>query len=245
MDRLIYIAMTGAKHVLYSQAVTTNNIANATTDGFKSQISAFRALPVYGEGSPTRSFVVESTPGNDYSPGAIMSTGRQMDVAIRGKGWIAVQDASGKEAYTRNGSLQTDVNGVLQINGMNVLGDGGPISVPPDNEVAIAKDGTISTIPVNGVRTSVNVIGRLKLVNPPEGDLVRGEDGLFRQANGQPAAVDEKVQVASGSLEASNVNMAEAMVNMITDARQYDMQLRLIQRADENARSAAQVISIS
>lgn len=245
MDRLIYVAMTGAKHALYNQAVTANNIANATTHGYKTETSAFRALPVFGEGMPTRTFAVDSTTGADYSPGALLSTGRDLDVAVHGRGWIAVQGPDGREAYTRNGSLQTDVNGVLQVNGMNVLGTAGPLAVPPDNEILIGKDGTISTVPIAGPRTAVNVIGQIKLVNPAEKDLVRGEDGLFRLQSGQPAPLDPLVKLASGTLEASNVNMADAIVSMISDARQYDMQIRLIQRTDENARSADQLLTVS
>lgn len=245
MDRLIYVAMTGAKHALYNQAVTANNIANATTNGYKSETAAFRALPVFGDGMPTRTFAVASTTGADFGSGALLSTGRDLDVAVHGKGWIAVQAPDGSEAYTRNGSLQANVNGVLQVNGMNVLGAGGPLAIPPDNEVLIGKDGTISTVPIAGPRTAVNVIGQLKLVNPSEKDMVRGEDGLFRMQNNQPAPADPLVKVASGTLEASNVNMADAIVNMISDARQYDMQIRLIQRVDENARSADQLLTVT
>ena len=148
MDRLIYTAMTGASHTLQQQASVSQNLANVNTPGFRSTIDTFRSVPLVGEGLPTRTFVVDSTSGTDFTPGVMQTTGRTLDVAIDGKGWIAVQDANGNEAYTRNGSLQVLPNGILQTsNGLNVVGDAGPITIPPDTQVTIAKDGTISTVP--------------------------------------------------------------------------------------------------
>ena len=168
MDRLIYTAMTGASHVLQQQAAVSENLANASTPGFRAMLNTFRAVPLVGEGLPTRTFVVDSTAGSDFTPGHSQQTGRDLDVAVSGAGWIAVQGADGKEAYTRNGSFQVTPNGVLQTRtGLNVMGDGGPITIPPDTEVTFAKDGTISTVPSGGQATSVVVVGRLKLVNPP------------------------------------------------------------------------------
>jgi len=246
MDRLIYIAMTGAKHALWQQASTAHNLANVTTTGYRAETNAFRALPVFGEGAKTRAFVVDSTTGADFSPGVIQQTGRDLDMAVQGKGWIAVQAADGSEAYTRNGSFQINANGVLQTrNGQNVLGDGGPISIPPDNDITVAKDGTISAIPTGQTLTSVTAVGRVKLVNPPEADLVKGEDGLFRLKSGQPAPADANVMLAANSLESSNVNMVEAMVNMITHARSFDMQTKLVTNAQSNDAKAGQILNLN
>lgn len=246
MDRLIYIAMTGAKHTMWQQASTAHNLANVTTTGYRAETNAFRALPVYGEGAKTRAFVVDSTTGADFNPGVIQHTGRDLDMAVQGKGWIAVQAADGSEAYTRNGSFQINVNGVLQTrNGQNVLGDGGAISIPPDNDITVAKDGTISAIPTGQTLTSVTAVGRVKLVNPPETDLVKGEDGLFRLKSGQPAPADANVMLASNSLESSNVNMVEAMVNMITHARSFDMQTKLVTNAQNNDAKAGQILNLN
>ncbi len=244
MDRLIYIAMTGAREVTRQQAALAHNLANVSTHGFKQELSVFRALPVVGEGARTRAFVVETTPRTDFSTGAIQQTGRPMDVAIRGPGWIAVQGPDGREAYTRMGQLEVGPNGVLQtVNGRIVLGDAGPIAVPPDQEVAIAADGTVSSIPVGENRNAVTIAGRIRLVNPPEDSLVRGQDGLFRRRDGQPAPADANVTLAVGALETSNVNPAEALVNMISLSRQFELQMRLLRSADDNARAADKLIA--
>ncbi|BCB26713.1 flagellar basal-body rod protein FlgF [Sulfurimicrobium lacus] len=246
MDRLIYIAMTGAKHTLWQQASTAHNLANVTTTGYRAETNAFRALPVFGEGAKTRAFVVDSTTGADFSSGVIQHTGRDLDMAVQGKGWIAVQAADGSEAYTRNGSFQIDANGVLQTrNGQNVLGDSGPIAIPPDNDITVAKDGTISAIPTGQTLTSVTAVGRVKLVNPPEADLVKGQDGLFRLKSGLPAPVDANVMLAGSSLESSNVNMVEAMVNMITLARSFEMQTKLVTNAQSNDAKAGQILNLN
>ncbi|MDD5404654.1 MAG: flagellar basal-body rod protein FlgF [Sulfuricella sp.] len=246
MDRLIYIAMTGAKHTLWQQASVAHNLANVTTTGYRAETNAFRALPVVGEGAKTRAFVVDSTTGADFSPGVIQHTGRDLDMAVQGKGWIAVQAADGSEAYTRDGSFQINANGVLQTRtGQNVLGDTGPISIPPDNDITVARDGTISAIPTGQTLTSVAVVGRIKLVNPPEADLVKGQDGLFRLKSGQPAPADAGVMLASGSLESSNVNMVEAMVNMIALGRSFEMQTRLVTSAQNNDAKAGQILNLN
>jgi flagellar basal-body rod protein FlgF len=200
---------------------------------------------VLGDGLPTRSFVLDSTPGSDFTPGPIQHTGRDLDVAIEGAGWIAVQLPDGSEGYTRNGSLQVNVNGVLQIrNGMSVMGEGGPIAVPADVRLTVGGDGTVSTVPNGTGANQIQNIGRIKLVNPPEQQLVRGDDGIFRLAGGGQADVDPKVKVHGGALEGSNVNAVEAMVGMISLARAFDMQMKMLQNADANDRQATQILSM-
>ncbi len=247
MDRLIYTAMTGASQTLGRQAAVTHNLANATSTGYRAEEHRLRAVQVQSQGAlkslPTRAFVVDASTHSDFSSGPMNFTGRPLDVAMQGKGWIAVQTENG-EAYTRNGSLELNANGVLQTrNGIPVQGDGGAITVPPDVKVAIGRDGTVSVIPESGAQNTVNVIGRLKLVNPDEAELVRGNDGLFRTRGGDPVAVDEAAQIAAGYLEGSNVNAVEQMVTMISLARQFDMQLKLITTAEANDRAATQLIA--
>ena len=246
MDRLIYIAMTGAKHTLGQQASTANNLANAATTGFRAELNSFRAVPVTGDGMPTRAFVVDSTVGSDFTPGAIQQTGRDLDVAVQGEGWIAVQLEDGGEAYTREGSLRTSANGVLQTrSGLNVQGDGGAISVPPDTTVTVAKDGTVSTVPTGSKPGAVAVMGRIKLVNPPAADLVRGADGLFHLKAGGEADADATVTLQGGALEGSNVNVVSAMVDMIQQGRQFEMQMKLLQNAESNAQRAGQLLTLT
>ncbi|MCU0933734.1 MAG: flagellar basal body rod protein FlgF, partial [Thiobacillaceae bacterium] len=169
MDRVIYLAMTGAREITRQQAVVSHNLANISTHGFRQELNVFRALPVVGEGAKTRAFVVETTPRTDFSQGAVQVTGRALDVAVQGAGWIAVQDAAGREAYTRMGHLQISPNGILQTtNGLNLVGDAGPLAVPPDQDVLIGKDGTVSSIPIGQNQAAVAIVGRIKLVNPEE-----------------------------------------------------------------------------
>jgi len=246
MDRMIYTAMTGAKHILEKQATTSHNLANATSTGFKSQIDSFRAVPVLGEGLPTRAFVVDSTSGSDFNSGAIQSTNRSLDVAVKGDGWLAVQRADGSEAYTRNGSLKTSPNGLLQTaTGLTIMGDGGPITIPPDVAVSIGKDGTVSTVNNLTLPGPSNIIGRIKLVNPPQANLVRADDGLFTTKDGKPASADANVSVVQGALESSNVNVVDAMVTMISLARQFETQMKLIQTAENNANKASQLLQLT
>lgn len=245
MDRLIYTAMTGAKHTLEQQATTSHNLANATTTGFRAQIDQFRAVPIQGAILPTRTFVVDSTTGSDMATGAIQHTGRELDVAVQGEGWLVVKAADGSEAYTRNGSLKIDENGLLLTReGLTVKSDDGePISIPPGSNLAVAKDGTISLLPDGSQPNGLTTIGRLKMVNPPAADLVRGDDGLFRMKSGVPATADPDVSLISGALESSNVNVVDAMVNMISLARQFDMQIKLLERAESNDSKASQLLA--
>lgn len=246
MDRLIYTAMTGATHVLQQQAAVSENLANTNTPGFRASLNTFRAVPLVGEGLPTRAFVVDSTAGSDFTPAAFQPTGRPLDVAVNGTGWIAVQGPDGKEAYTRNGSLQISPNGVLQTRtGMNVLGDGGPITIPPGDQLLFGKDGTLTIVPSGSQPNAISQVGRLKLVNPPPAQLERGGDGLFRMKDGSAAPADAKVEVVPGSLEGSNVNTVEMMVNMISLARKFDMQMKMLQSADNNAKQASSLMNIA
>ena len=244
MDRLIYTAMTGAKGTMDQQSAVSNNIANAASTGFRAQLHKLRAVEIQTEAFRTRSFAVDASIANNFMPGPIQHTGRPHDVAVEGKGWLAVQLADGSEAYTRNGSLTLSPTGILQTrDGQPVVGSGGLVSIPPDSETMIGRDGSVSSIdPDSGV---VNIVAQLKLVNPPEADLVRGDDGLFRMINGAPAPVDPAVQVAGGYLEGSNVNVADQMVQMISLARQFEMQVRMLQTAEANDRAATQVLSSS
>lgn len=246
MDRLIYIAMSGAAHTLEQQATVSHNLANAATTGYRSEFNVFRAVPITGVGAPTRASVVSASVGANFAPGPIQRTGRVLDVAVQGPGWIAVQLPDGREAYTRSGDLQISVNGVLQTrSGFNVLGESGPISIPPDADLTIAADGTVSATPGGARTATILTAGRIKLVDPPESLLVKGTDGLFHLRDGSAAPADPRIRLASGALEGSNVNVVEAMVTMIALARQFDMQMRMLANAEENSRQASQILNIN
>ncbi len=243
MDRLIYTAMTGAKGTMDQQAAVAHNLANATSTGFRTEMHKLRAVEVQTEALRSRAFVVDASVATDFTPGPLQFTGRQYDVAVEGKGWLSVQMPDGSEAYTRDGSLEVSANGVLQTrSGLPLIGEGGPITLPPDAEISIGADGTISAKEAG--QNVINVVDRLKLVNPPESELVRGDDGLFRTRDGAAQPADEAVKVAGGYLEGSNVNVVEQMVTMISLGRQFEMQTRMLQSAEENDRAATQVLSV-
>ncbi|HYM34454.1 MAG TPA: flagellar basal-body rod protein FlgF [Steroidobacteraceae bacterium] len=243
MDKFLYVAMTGAKETMRAQAVNNHNLANASTTGFRADLAAFQSRAVTGSGFPARVFATNSTTGADTSYGALQSTGRDLDVAIQGKGFIAVQATDGSEAYTRAGDLRVDSNGLL-ANGAGhvVLGDSGPINVPPYSSLMIGGDGTVSIVPLGQAANTLSAVGRIKLVNPDANTLQRGEDGLFRTSSGSPAEPDANVRVASGVLESSNVNIADAMVNMIQLSRQFDLQVKAMRTAEDNAAASSQLL---
>ena len=241
MDRMIYLSMSGAKATMQRQDTLANNLANVSTVGFRAELAAFRAVPVQGSGASTRVYALESTPGYDASAGNVTATGRSLDVAMKGNAWLAVQGLDGTEAYTRAGSLDVSPDGTLVTHGgLTVLGDGGPIQVPANSEVQIGADGSISATPANGKSTPV---GKLKLVTP-EAPLERGTDGLFRAAEGELSA-DPTARLQDGALEGSNVSSVETMVAMITAARQFEAQMKMLQTAEGDEKAAAQLLSVN
>ncbi len=247
MDRMLYLAMNGAKSMLDRQNQVAHNLANVNTAGYRTETTAFRALPVDGPGAKTRAFVVDSTTGTDFALGPLHETGRVFDVAIEGKGFLAVRGPDGREAYTRDGALQVGANGVLETHGgLPVLTEtGGTIVIPPDNTITIGRDGTLSAVPLVGTPNNTTIIGRIKLVNPPEKEIQRGTDGLFRLSTGRNAPPDNAVRLASGMLEGSNVNAVEAITSIISVSRQFDMQVRLMQSADTNSRGLSQLLNLN
>lgn len=240
MDRLIYLAMSGAKATLQRQDTLANNLANASTTGFRAEMQAFRAVPIRGDGASTRAFALESTIGHDPSPGPVMSTGRALDVAVSGNSWLAVQSLDGTEAYTRAGALQVNAEGQLvTLAGLPVVGDGGPINLPANASIEVGTDGSLtSTVP--GQRPAQ--AGRLKLVTP-EAPMVRGTDGLFRAADGADLPNDATARVMSGSLEGSNVSPVQTMVAMIAAARQFEQQMKALKGAEEREQGAAKLLA--
>jgi flagellar basal-body rod protein FlgF len=240
MDRMIYLSMSGAKATMQRQDTLANNLANVSTTGFRAELQAFRAVPVQGSGASTRVYTLETTTGYDASAGPVTATGRNLDVAAMGSSWLSVQALDGTEAYTRGGSFDVSSEGTLVTrSGLAVLGDGGPIQIPRDTAVSIGSDGTVSAKSADGKTTAV---GRLKLVTP-EAALTRGVDGLFRAADGNELPADTNARVQDGALEGSNVSPVETMVAMISAARQFEAQMKMLSTAESNEKSAAQLLS--
>jgi flagellar basal-body rod protein FlgF len=247
MDRSLYIAMSGAKQTLLAQTANANNLANTQTTGFKSDLEQFRSQPVFGAGYPTRVYAMTERPGTDLSHGAMQTTGRDLDVAIDGEGFIAVQGADGKEAYTRAGDLRVTPEGLLQTGtGLQVLGQGGPITIPPSEKLTIGSDGTISIIPMGtGNATTLVEVDRIKLVNPALANLEKLNDGLLHTKDGQTLAADADVKLASGVLEGSNVNAFVAMTEMIELARNFELQTKVMKNVDENSGASAKLMQMA
>ena len=240
MDRMIYTSMSGAKATMQRQDVLSHNLANASTVGFRAELQAYRAVPVRGDGASTRVSALEVSSGYNDAAGPVTSTGRNLDVAMNGKSWLTVQALDGTESYTRAGSLEIDANGQLTTQaGLPVLGDGGPIQIPPNTTVSIAPDGTISAVDDKG---KTSPVGKLKLVTP-EAPMKRGTDGLFRSADGNDLDADPNARLQSGALEGSNVSPVDAMVSMIAAARQFEAQMKMLQSAEQDDKAAQQLLS--
>ncbi len=246
MDRMLYIAMTGAKQNMQALAVTSNNIANSNTTGFRADFAAMRSMPLFGDGQPSRVYAMAERPGTDFSRGAMITTGRDLDIAVRDDGFIAVQGMDGNEAYTRAGDLQVTTLGQLVTGaGYPVMGERGPISIPPFEKLEIGMDGTISIINEGDEAFSMQEVDRIKIVKPQLTELYKGEDGLLRLKDGSEAEADADVNVISGTLEGSNVNAAAALVDMIEIARQFEIQTKMMKMAEQNDERTVQILRMA
>ncbi len=247
MDKALYIGMSGAKQNMLAQRAHANNLANVNTTGFKKDFAQARSMPVFGEHHPTRAYAMTERPGTDLSAGALMDTGRKLDVAVEGDGWLAVQNNLGEEVFTRSGSLQVDVNGLVRMaSGELVMGNGGPVALPPFDNLLVGSDGTISIVPVGGPPDQLVEVDRLKLVNPPAEALEKGLDGFIRrkpdQALDGPEPPDANMRVATGFLESSNVNAVQEMISNLQLSRQYEMQVKVMSTANENSEATARLL---
>lgn len=244
MENVLYNAMNGAKVNMDRLALTTNNLANNNTPGFKADL--FQAQNMYlngGQQSAGTAWVVESVNGTDFTDGELIVTGRDLDIAIQGKGWFAVKDAQGRESYTRAGNFKIDPNGIITTAaGLPVMGDGGPISIPPAQRMEVGTDGTISVVPLGANPNELAVIDRFKLVSPKEESLVKGSDGLMKLSKGGSAPVDPTIVVVKGALEGSNINPVTEMVAMIGAGREFDSQMKVMAIVDETNRQLAQIL---
>lgn len=246
MDRMLYVSMTGAQQITMAQQANNHNLANANTTGFRADLNAFRSIPVQGPGYQTRAYALNERDAVDFTLGMVRGTDRQMDVAVDGDGWIAVQARDGSEAYTRAGNLSIQQGGLLVTgDGLPVLGNGGPITMPDADSIDIGIDGTISITPAGSPGSARVVVDRIKLVKPDTASLYKGNDGLIRMNNGATAVADASVRVVSGALESSNVNTVNALVNMISLARQYESQVKMMKQAGELENSTDQLLRLN
>ncbi|MDD2758948.1 MAG: flagellar basal-body rod protein FlgF [Methylomonas sp.] len=249
MDRSLYIAMNGAKQTLLAQTANANNMANTQTVGFKSDFEQFRAMPAFGPGYPSRVYAMTERPGTDLATGGLQTTGRDLDIAINGDGWFAVQAKDGSEAYTRAGDLRITAQGLLENGaGRQFLGEGGqPIAIPPAQKVEIGRDGTISIIPQGSNASTLVLVDRIKMVNPDNQNLEKREDGLMhlKQVGGPPLPADADVNLMQGMLEGSNVNAMSAMVEMIELQRNFELQTKVMKNVDDNAGVTAKLMQVA
>jgi flagellar basal-body rod protein FlgF len=247
VEKALFIAMTGAKHNMLAQANRANNLANVSTTGFRADFEQSRSMAVYyGDGQPTRAYAMTESPRADFTSGPMIETGNPLDVAIQGEGFFAVQAADGTEAYTRAGNFTVDATGVLRTaNGLRVLGDGGLINIPENEKIQIGSDGTISVVGQGQGPEAMVEVGRVRMVNPDIQQLEKGDDGLFRQRDGLNALPAVEVTLRSGMLEGSNVNAIDEFTQIMSLARQYEMQVKLMKTAEENSAASAQLLQMS
>jgi flagellar basal-body rod protein FlgF len=238
--------MTGAKQIMQAQAVNNHNIANLSTIGFRADSVGFDSSPIYGPGYATRVNAVAGDAGTDFSSGVMQNTGRSLDIAVNGSGFIAVRGSDGQEAYTRAGDLRVSPAGaVTTASGQAVLTSQGPLVIPPSTTVSIGGDGTVSVVPQGSAPLAVTQVDRIKLVNPATSDLQKGDDGLLRLKSGGKAKQDDSVSVTSGMLEGSNVNPAQSLINMIELQRLYEFQVKSMTSTDTNEQSAERMMLTS
>ncbi|RIA36568.1 flagellar basal-body rod protein FlgF [Ectopseudomonas oleovorans] len=246
MDKMLYVSMTGAQNNTLALRAHANNLANVSTSGFRRDFEQARSMPLFGETYPARVFAMSERPATDFRPGSLQETGRDLDVAVGGKGWVAVQAPDGSEAYVRTASLNIDALGILRTgNGLPVMGNAGPIAVPPEQKVEIGQDGTISIRALGENPNVLAEVDRIKLVNPDPKSMEKGTDGLIR-VKGQPAVeADATVQLTSGFLEASNVNAVEEMTAILSLSRQFELSVKMMRTAEDNSSAMARVLQIS
>lgn len=246
MDRALFIAMSGAKQNTLGQAAHANNLANASTSGFRSDYTQSRAQSVWGEHFPTRAYAMAERPASDFRQGPLMETGRTMDVAIEGDGWFAVQGPDGKEAYTRAGDLSVAPDGrLLNGSGLQMLGVDGPVVLPEFQSIEVSRAGIITIQPMGENPDAVAEPVQLKLVRPDLSQLEKGEDGLFRfrDPNAPEAVAEPNVSLVNGFVEGSNVNAVTELTSLIALNRQYEMQVKLMKRVDENTAATTQILA--
>ena len=245
MDRMIHLSHRAMQGVMNRQTAIAHNMANADTTGFRAEIVSAQAQYLHGEGLQSRASPNEYVLTADLNPGPVEQTGRPLDIAMNGQTMLAVQAPNGDEGYTRRGDLMMNETGLLTTgDGFPVLGEGGPLVVPPADSIQIAEDGGVWVVPKGGDPNQPQQIDRLRLVNPKGSEVVKAEDTLFRVKNGGALPSDPDARLQSGALEGSNVNMTQALVDMIETSRAYEAQVKLMQSAKEMDDGGASVMQL-
>ncbi len=245
MDKGLYIAMTGAREALLAQDTHANNLANVSTTGFKADYQQYRSMQVFGNHYPSRVYAQTERPGTNLQAGTFMTTGRSLDVAIDGEGWIAVIDAEGKEAYTRAGDLERNLNGTLMTSaGLPVKGNGGPITLPEYENIEVGIDGSISIRALGEDPLGLVQVDRIKLVNPDIEQMEKGKDGLFRMRDDSTPAADADVRIVNGMLETSNVNAVGELAAVIQSSRLMELNVKMLATYKETDQAAARVMQV-
>ena len=234
MDRLVNTALTAMRGAMARQTAISNNLANTNTVGFRAEIANATARWINGETYNVRAQQAEQVVGADMGQGAVTQTGNPLDVAMDGDALLAVQATDGSEAYTRRGDLKLSDSGLLVTgDGNPVIGDGGPITLPDYDSLSIAKDGGIWIVPSGGDPALPQRVDGLKLVSPKGSAIAKGTDDLFRETNGGALPQDPFASVVGGSLEGSNVNATQALVQMIEASRAWETQVKMIDTAKQ------------
>lgn len=244
MDKVIFLAMSGAKQTMLSQQAHANNLANISSTGFKSDLEQARSMQVFGDGQPSRVYSLSERPQTDRSSGTLLQTGRSLDLAMQGDTWMAVRAKDGSESYTRSAELQITAQGQLvNGSGLPILGAGGnEIVLPPIEKIDIGQDGTISVIPQGAAATELVVIGRVKMVNLEPQNTYKGVDGLMKVDGGEVLPQDPNARAQSGYIESSNVNAVHELTNIIGLSRQFEMNIKMMKTAEENSTAAAKIL---
>ncbi|OHC30193.1 MAG: flagellar biosynthesis protein FlgF [Pseudomonadales bacterium RIFCSPLOWO2_12_59_9] len=246
MDKMLYVSMTGAHQNTLAQRAHANNLANISTTGFRRDFEQARSMPIFGDGYPSRVYAMSERPGTDFTPGSLQETGRDLDVAIGGKGWLTVQAPDGSEAYVRTASLNVDALGMLRTgNGLPVMGNAGPIAVPPEQKIEIGQDGTISIRALGEGPSVIAEVDRLKLVKPDLAQMEKGTDGMIHYKGAGQLQADANARLDSGFLQASNVNAVEEMTAILSLSRQFELHIKMMRTAEDNDTAMARVLQIS
>lgn len=235
MDRLIDITRTAMRGSLARQTALANNLANTNTAGFRAEIVNASTRWLSGQTFNSRAEQVDQVVAADMAQGTVTQTGNPLDIAVNGDGaLIAVQANDGSEGYTRRGDLRINDSGLLTTgDGHPVLGESGPITLPPADSIAIGRDGTITIVPQGGDPNQPQEVDRIKLVNATGSTIAKGTDNLFREVNGGALPQDPQASVTAGALEGSNVSATTALVQMIEASRAWETQIKLIDTAKD------------